>query len=360
MDASKITVFRTKITHAFIKSARLHLPLLILLIAYVAIIQLLAWKYGYIIFVKNSIYLPLLFRLIKIFLLLIVIVYTFFYLPFRFPKTGSLFTKIKNDIWKMLTLERIFNFVWMFMIYTIFADNYRSVKTMGQYLHPFAWDRMISNCDQWLHFNHYPWEWLQPILGYSVVSSALSVFYHTWFFVMICVVLWQASSLNIKLRMQFFLAFFLCWIFLGGAMAIFFSSAGPVFYGKVLHLSENQNPYSALMEYLHLANLQHSVLVLDVQEKLWQSFVMKAADAPISGISAMPSMHVSMSVLFALVGYRANRYLGMALWLFAGIIFLGSIHLAYHYALDGYVSCLFTVLIWKLAGWPKWVHTRAI
>ena len=136
-------------------------------------------------------------------------------------------------------------------------------------------------------------------------------------------------------------------------MAVLLSSVGPVFYQKALLLTADQNPYHALMQYLYSANLQHPILVLDVQEKLWRAFIDKAAGVPISGISAMPSMHISTSVLFALVGYRANRYLGIALWIFAFIIFLGSIHLAYHYALDGYVSLMLTILIWKIVGSHK-------
>lgn len=326
---------------------------MILLAIYVLVVRIIAQLFGQSGFLKYSVYSPVLFALIKVFLLLIVMIYTFFYLPFHLPKEGSLFTKIKKDVQSAITLERMANFIWMVLIYTLFADNYRSVKTMGQYIHPFAWDQRISNWDKWLHFNHYPWEWIHPILGYPIVSSVLSIFYHAWFFVMIVVVLWQAISLNIQLRMQFFLSFFMCWIFLGGVMAVVLSSAGPVFYQKALLLTADQNPYHALMQYLYSANFQHPILVLDVQEKLWKAFIDKTANAPISGISAMPSMHVSTSVLFALVASRANRYLGIALWLFAFIIFLGSIHLAYHYALDGYVSFMLTILIWKIVGSPK-------
>jgi hypothetical protein len=45
-----------------------------------------------------------------------------------------------------------------------------------------------------------------------------------------------------------------------------------------------------------------------------------------------------------------NRAVGLILALFAAIIQLGSVHLGWHYAVDGYLSALFTFLIWKWMG----------
>jgi membrane-associated phospholipid phosphatase len=69
-----------------------------------------------------------------------------------------------------------------------------------------------------------------------------------------------------------------------------------------------------------------------------------------TGISAMPSMHVAATVLCAMVGWQLNRAVGLILALFAAIIQLGSVHLGWHYAVDGYLSALFTFLIWKWMG----------
>ena len=33
------------------------------------------------------------------------------------------------------------------------------------------------------------------------------------------------------------------------------------------------------------------------------------------------------------------------------MIFLGSIHLAWHYAVDGIVAIAMALIIWRLAGW---------
>jgi hypothetical protein len=42
---------------------------------------------------------------------------------------------------------------------------------------------------------------------------------------------------------------------------------------------------------------------------------------------------------------------GMLLTLFAAVIFVGSIHLGWHYAVDGYVSALAVAGIWYGVGW---------
>ena len=65
----------------------------------------------------------------------------------------------------------------------------------------------------------------------------------------------------------------------------------------------------------------------------------------------MPSMHVAEAVLFAILGWKANRWLGEALTLFALITQVGSVHLGWHYAIDGYLAAVAVVPIWLLGGW---------
>ena len=72
----------------------------------------------------------------------------------------------------------------------------------------------------------------------------------------------------------------------------------------------------------------------------------------------MPSLHIAMATLFALVGWTIDRRLGIAATLFAVGIFIGSIHLGWHYAVDGYVSAPATVMLWLLAGWLNRFSTQ--
>ncbi|MGH6961165.1 MAG: hypothetical protein ACREE7_11820, partial [Dongiaceae bacterium] len=57
------------------------------------------------------------------------------------------------------------------------------------------------------------------------------------------------------------------------------------------------------------------------------------------------------SLCFALAGYAASRRLGHALLLFTVIIQIGSVHLGWHYAIDGYAAAVGSLLIWLAVGW---------
>ena len=204
-----------------------------------------------------------------------------------------------------------------------------------------AWDRV-------LHGGVDPWRLLHPLLGYPLVTSVVNFFYNLWFFIVYGVLFWQAFSLgDRRLRLQFLLSFVLLWIIAGNVLATLWSSAGPVYFGRVTGLAD---PYQPLMSYLTAVDERFPVWALAVQDQLWQAY--SSADSMLGGgISAMPSLHVATVVLFALLGWRVHRWLGVIFTLYVVIILLGSVHLAWHYAVDGYVSVVVTCLIWYGVGW---------
>lgn len=158
---------------------------------------------------------------------------------------------------------------------------------------------------------------------------------------------WQLFTLERpRLRMQFFYSFFLAWALNGTVLAMLLSSAGPCFYG---YLEAGADVYADLMAYLHDANESFPIWALGTQEMLWQAY--EGAETGIgSGISAMPSMHVSLALLFLLVGLRTNQWAAVGFGVFFAFILVGSVHLAWHYAVDGYVAILTTLLIWRFSG----------
>lgn len=68
------------------------------------------------------------------------------------------------------------------------------------------------------------------------------------------------------------------------------------------------------------------------------------------GISAMPSMHMAWTYMWAFAAWQINRGLGIVAHFYAVIIWIGSVHLGWHYFVDGLVSLIVVTIIWQLFG----------
>lgn len=252
---------------------------------------------------------------------------------------------------RFLTLNRLTQGLTVLVLMQPFISAFSSLKILIPVVVPFYLDETFMQLDRILHGGVHPWVLLHPILATPFISSALNFSYNIWFFVLFGIIFWQAfSQKNYALRLQFFYTFLSLWIFLGIIAATALSSAGPVYYGRITGL---EDPYAPLMAYLHQANETFPIWALEVQGMLYDSYKL-GADVAGKGISAMPSLHVAITVLYALLGWRVNRWLGILFTAFAFFIFISSIHLGWHYAVDGYVSVVLTCLIWWGAG--KWVR----
>jgi hypothetical protein len=233
------------------------------------------------------------------------------------------------------------------LLIPVFASTFTFFKSAIPALNPYTWDAALTQWDAWMHGGHHPWVMLQPILGYPIVTGGTNFLYNLWFFIMYALLTLQAfDTRNPALRMQFLLSFVLSWIFLGTLGAIVFSSMGPCYDPGVVR---NAGPYAPLMTYLKETSEVVPVWALHVQQMLWDNYQNNKVGMG-SGISAMPSMHVATATLMALFGWRYSRPAGIALTCYAMVIFIGSIHLGWHYAMDGYVGALGAWLIWWLVG----------
>jgi hypothetical protein len=242
----------------------------------------------------------------------------------------------------------------------VFNKGMLELKPMIPVLKPFAYDTAFMELDRALHFGFDPWVLLQPVMGFDVVTFVINMAYNMWFLALFGTFMWFGfARVASALRTQFFVSYMLCWWLGGGLLALQFSSAGPAYYGL---LGLSPDPFAPLLAYLHDVDSRIPILALDTQQLLWDGYTGKVA--PI-GISAFPSMHNASAVLFALAAWRVNRAAGIGFALYALVILLGSVHIGWHYAVDGYAAVGLALLFWWLAGhFARWheglVSTRRL
>ena len=193
--------------------------------------------------------------------------------------------------------------------------------------------------DYALHFGVHPWEIFSFILYNNRTIQIVDYLYMIWFPVLLLMCLWMAWSSKRQLRLQFFLTAGLIWILLGTVMAILFSSAGPCYFSYVV---DSPNPYKPLMDQLIKIHESMPLFAVNNQLGLWESYQNRIW-LPIGGISAMPSV-------FALTAWNLNRWVGVVFIAYTIVVQVGAVILGWHYAVDGYVSIILTLLLWKAVG----------
>lgn len=229
------------------------------------------------------------------------------------------------------------------MMIALFFQLFIGFKGAIPLVQPFTWDTAFMRLDRVLHFGQDPWRLLHPLLGYPLVTQAVDFFYYLWFPVKLGGILWFAWMADGPERRQFFLAFLLTWILLGNVAALVFSSAGPCYFELA---TGTAGPYAGLMEYLHGVD---GLLAVEVQATLLEGYSTTELHT-VEGIAAMPSLHVAIPFLFALATRARSRAVSWGFVAFGIVTLIGSVHLGWHYAVDGYAAVAAVVVIWWGVG----------
>lgn len=249
--------------------------------------------------------------------------------------------------------ERIATGVLAFLAFVLFCATYSFLKDSIPLMVPFSWDPAFAELDRMLHGGTDPWRLLLPVFGNPLATTAVNTVYHFWFFLMYFIVLWACfDTRNFEKSAIFLVAYVLTWVIGGNLFATLLSSAGPVFYAD----AGFGDTFVPLMERLRAVNQVSPVWALDVQRILLDGYL---NNGPIKGISAMLSMHVGSTVVMTLFCFSHNRKLGWAMVAFTGLIVIGSVHLAWHYAVDSYFAIVIALVCWALARWLlRWFPTQ--
>ncbi len=254
----------------------------------------------------------------------------------------------------LLPIHKPISFLILALFISMFISTYSYIKILIPELNPYYLDKDLYNFDLWIHAGYSPWELTHKIFFLPELTLFIDVLYSLWFIIVwIFLIGFIFSTSNDQLRNQFLLTFISCWLILGSLLAVILSSVGPCY----IHLiDDSQKQY---LELISLLNSQGSILndkysytlgATYIQNLLWQIYQANGSGEGM-GISAMPSLHVSMAVLVALSSFSINKKLGYLMVFYALFIQIGSVHLGWHYAVDGYVSIAITIIIWRCWGW---------
>lgn len=255
---------------------------------------------------------------------------------------------ILRAIARLATGPVIARYVFGIATLSLFMAAFLHNKAQIPEIAPFAWDATFAAWDKMLFGGRQPWELLHPIFGNAPAIVLLDFVYAAWVPLVFLFWAWMLASDRIptSLRRQYWMATMLSWILLGIVMATWLSSAGPCFLPQ---LAPDEAPaFAPLNAYLASVHETWSLASSLTKEHLWDVYA--GASTEPGGISAMPSMHNAQAILFMVAAYRIRPLLGHVMAVYAVLIFVGSIMLAWHYAVDGMIGGAGAAIVWWACG----------
>ena len=189
-------------------------------------------------------------------------------------------------------------------------------------------DPFLADVDR-LIFGRDAWEIAHLIPGIKFIDAVYSAWPLT---IVFCALVIAVVADRATVR-RFFLSWALCFAFLGVGLAFVLASAGPIF-GPELGFGFGK---------LHSA-LSDARIAMLIHEELWQIHSENLVQVG-GGISAAPSMHCALTFLCAIAVRRTRLFVPAAAY--AGFIWFGSVYLGWHYAVDGLISLVGVLVIWR-------------
>jgi hypothetical protein len=229
--------------------------------------------------------------------------------------------------------------IYYFTLFTLGLSAFTIFKLHIPIHMPFYLDHFFADLDKAIHGVD-PWILTHSIPRFPFFDGVMHFIYSgiwfiSWFGTFVAVALWK----NREGRNRYMWGMALTTLICGSILATLLSSVGPIFYERFY----GDDRFAELTDYL----MQNwgMMSVYQMSTYLYSHYV---ADVTVlgGGISAMPSMHVAISVLNAWFLTSLGKRPAIAGWTFAAIIMFGSVYTGWHYALDGYLSFIVVTAIW--------------
>ncbi|HEY0312108.1 MAG TPA: phosphatase PAP2 family protein [Allosphingosinicella sp.] len=259
---------------------------------------------------------------------------------------------LARPAWREGCETRLF---WLFVAAAITALTFPSFGLFKQLILPtrgFVWDATLARIGRDLTGGTSPWVFAHAVFGSHAGLHFLNFLYTFWLVLVFAFPMVVATFVtDTRLRLRLLASWFAAWVLIGTVGAWCFASAGPCYYNALIgpdpSLAELQRHLAALAR--SAAAEGHPVETIEFQPFLLKTFYGHVF-APGGGISAMPSMHVALATLCAIAGFAHGRALGLALSVYALLIWIGSIYFGWHYLVDGPVAAIMMAAIWKTSS----------
>jgi hypothetical protein len=202
------------------------------------------------------------------------------------------------------------------------------VKPLLNYLVPFWADPYLAAVDRQI-FGADPWHFLAWLN-----VKALVYFYHRgWFALMIFVLLKVLMSPPSPQKSAVLLTYFLLWSIFGPLVHSLLPAAGPVFYARLGY----GDAFSGLVMEPETRRLA---------DYLWRIYSDQTFGAG-AGISAMPSLHIATTGWMVIATRQFAPRWTLPMSAAGTLIFLLSVSLGWHYAVDGIFGLVGAYAIWR-------------
>ena len=195
---------------------------------------------------------------------------------------------------------------------------------------PFTADPFLADLDKAIFFGTDPWS----LVKWANNDLSGLIYHPIWYFTLIgaLIVLFTHQPSARKSAMA--LSYFLLWSVVGPVIHTLFPAGGPVFYERLGYGDR-------------FAGIDGGPETASAAAYLWQGFTSGQFDVA-SGISAMPSLHVTMAVWTMLCVWHFARRWFIPVAISSCYVTILSVSLGWHYAVDGIVGGLCTVVLYKV------------
>ncbi|MCL6730176.1 phosphatase PAP2 family protein [Sphingomonas hankyongi] len=205
-------------------------------------------------------------------------------------------------------------------------------KPLLNHLVPFWADPLLARIDHSLFFTD-PWRLLT-----FLNTDPWAIFYHRgWFALMILILLKVLMSPASSAKTAILLTYFFLWSVFGPVVHSLLPAGGPVFFGPLGYGPQFQE-------------LLMTPKTREVAGYLWDAYTGTGFGAG-AGISAMPSLHIATTAWVVIATAVFARNWLVVVSILSALIFLLSVALGWHYAVDGLVGGAAALGIWRMSLW---------